>query len=308
MEKAINIIILVIGVLANIVTIVDGTANFGTLLLIICLCVEAFLIVQILYSTAEQKSFLKFIAFLYDNPHNRFNILPKICIATNQSKANRSLHIRSMEIEYEFDFSSLTDKMLSANSTINYQSTISYRLKCESQNLPESYTIFRGNMNSMGSPVLFQKHGSQESYREISCSTVEDLWQSSSSVNEYTWDLLSKSPSPGLFPINFKFLYNQEAMAASDDYIIFYPSQFASKVDAASITLSFLSDHTVLQNAELFRIAIHTTPMPNTPFHSSIEKKRATNNQITFHISPKSTTTEAFYIKLHFDASNPDPQ
>lgn len=308
MEKAINIIILIIGVLANIVTIVDGTANFGTLLLLICLCTEAYLIVQILHSKEEQKSFLKFIAFLYDNPHNRFNILPKICIATKQAKANHGLHIRSMEIEYQFDFTKLADLELSANSTIKYHSTISYHIKCEPIKLPESYTIFRGNMNSMGSPVLLQKHGTQETYHEISCSTVEDLWQSSSSVNEYTWDLHSNAPTPGLFPIDFKFLYHQESTAASEDYIIFYPSQFASKVDDASITLSFLSDHTVLKNAELFRIAMRTTHAPNTPFHSSIEKKRATNNQITFHISPKSSTTEAFYIKLHFDASSPTPQ
>lgn len=200
-----------------------------------------------------------------------------------------------MIIKYTYDMSKINTEGLSENDSVKYLDTIEYILQAENKNLPKEFVCYRGNMYADDLTEVEQKHGSQLTYETVPLPRNTDETRSKSLVQRYCWQLKNEYITNSLlFPIFLRFKYIEKTRANSNDTLLFYPRQYASKIEIVDFDINFISNKNVLKKVELFKVWKDGDKFKHTP----ISGVNLSDNKASIQIQPDTTKYEAYYFRV----------
>jgi len=241
------------------------------------------------------KDYVDFLEYLIDNDKNNFCLLPQVCMRLHKSKEYNKLRVKQLTLNCTYDFHNIVRENVQSASEIEFCDTMEYQMEIENNDsIPETYTLYRGNTYSDGtSPEIWERLGNRE-YGEIPLDEREKY------VNKYKWPLpQSDIPRSGSFPLAFKFVYHEKNHADAKDVIIFYPIQFAEKIEKVRFNISIKHPTEVMEKADLYQIKRLAGGFDRMP----LRKCKSEKNHVVFEIEPKCDICEAYYIEVHWKLS-----
>lgn len=305
MPKYLEMLCAGVGLIANLVAIILSVINNNAILIVFF----AFLLLWIVFSSflllsyQNKFKFLRFVEHLFYNKHNNFDVLPKICLLLDQTDEYNKLDVDTLTVKYTFNFSDIDLTHISSDSNIEYKSTIEYTIMAKNENIPDRFVVYRGNMYSVDSRTeLLQKHGAQKDYLPVQPpeSNGEDMV--STAIQRYSWVIEKSNITQGnAFPISFLFHYNEKAKANDNDFIVFYPIQFAKRVGRITFDIEFLCEKTILQKVWLYKLGEE-----NGFVHVPIAGVKIERNPAFITIEPSCSKVDAYYLKAYWELADED--
>lgn len=213
------------------------------------------------------------------------------------------MDIDSLSIKYIFDFSNIDLTHVSSDSNIEYMSKIEYIINAKNENIPERFVVYRGNMYSVDSRTeLLQKHGSQKDYLPVQPPKSNGENMVSTAVQRYSWVIEKKNiTASNDFPISFLFKYKENVKANDNDYIVFYPIQFAKRIGSLTFDIEFVCEKVILQNVWLYKLGEEKGFI-----HEAISGVRIEKNHASITIEPSCSKVDAYYLKAYWKLADED--
>lgn len=268
-------------------------------ILLLMLLIIFFILVYLFHIYKERCEFLEFVEYLFVNDTKKFTLLPKICVALDESREKRNYHVKDMCVRHIYDFSETDPASLLKDIKVDYTGITEYEMKLKNKHIPPIYSCFLGNMYSEPSFRIYQKHGCNTVYQTVP--VPEDKHPAvKSAVIKYSWELNKDYITRGDdLPISFKLEKQGRTRINNEQTIIFYPRQYGESVDKVYFEISCKGKSIILKSADLFKIwknqgkYIHT-PIPGTNIDG---------NTATMTITPCANKYEAYYFNLHFEVA-----
>ena len=286
----------IVGGVADLIAIIAVLSSWSFAYILLLLSFALTFIALVSYIIRYKK---KFIEYLFNNPTHNFNLLPKICLAIDQSTDINDLIVRDMAVSYVCDMSSIDLSSITPTSRIKYNDYIEYSFDVENKKLPKQFFCYLGNLYSdtfFGK--ISQKHGIQSEYELIPTPRYTDETVTRSNVQKYVWQLKPDNfQCTPTVPINFKIDYAETSKANSNDTIILYPRQFAKKVERITFNFSFICSKRILKRVQVFRISQNNRKFSHIP----IAELKINNNSAQTTIIPDSSKYEVYYFRIYWD-------
>lgn len=255
----------------------------------------------------ERKDFIDFVECLVGNErYGGFTLLPKICLAFDKSGEKRTLYAKEMSINCTFDMSNVSLAGLKEDSEISYDDTVEYIFKMENKNVPEEFACYLGNMYADRNPVeLSQKHGTQEQYECVPPLPYSaDDAQENLAIRRYSWKLNRECITHGTeLPVSFQIKHGSVGKAKSESRIIFYPKQYAKRIDEVVVNIRFVCDCAALKKVELFKVGRDARGYKHVPI-AQRNAKCGENEIKKMTIYPDATKNEVYYLKVQWDLTS----
>lgn len=289
-----------IGCVADIVAMIFAFINTNiTIGIFTCIIILFVILFAFLYRRyVERCNFIKFIEYLFDNSTHNFNLLPKICLALDKYKEKNNLKVRELAVKYTYDMSKINLSSISKNSVIKYTDIIEYSFLFKNENIPNEFVCYLGNMytdNDM--PEISQKHGIQEIYEAVPPPRYTDETYVSSIIQRYCWQLKKENiTNSKQFPLSFKLKCQETTRENSSDTIIFYPKQYAKKIEKIKFDILFVCDKQILNKVQLFKVWKDGKEFKHTP----ISETSPINNTFSVAIESDSSKYEAYYFRVYW--------
>ena len=305
MDKHLEMLCAGVGLIANLVAIILAVINNNAILIMLFGLLLLFIITSsfLLLSYQNKLKFLRFVEHLFYNVNNNFDVLPKICLLLDQTNEYNKLDVGSLSIKYIFDFSNIDLTHVSSDSNIEYKSIIEYTIKAKNENIPDRFVVYRGNMYSVDSRTeLFQKHGAQENYLPVQPPKSNGKDMVKSAIQRYSWVIEKNYITKGnAFPISFLFHYKEKAKANDNDYIVFYPIQFAKRIGSLTFDIEFLCEKIILQKVWLYKLGEEKEFI-----HEPIAGVKIERNHASITIEPNCSKVDAYYLKAYWKLADED--
>lgn len=287
----------IIACISNIIAICVAVKSLNISISISALAIMLFLytIVHLYVKFKNCNKFLNFIVYLFDQ---KFNILPKICLAYYNSNKTNNLDVNNLSIKYTWDMTNINFDSLEKDTYINYTDTIEYELNVQNKKLPKNFVCFLGNMASEdGASELSQKYGTMSEYQKVPTSNI-DKSNSKFKIQCYYWELEKRNIDKGnCVPICFKLKYPEKTKANAKTTILLYPRQYAKKIDNITFTIDLNCNKDILKKVELFKIHSNGEEFENIP----VRNLEILHNTATYTIKPNSTEYEAYYFRVSWE-------
>lgn len=298
-EKAL-FVFAAVGCIADIIAIIFLfiNANISIAFLVLTIIILVFLIIFLCWRYIERCNFIKFIEYLFDNPTHNFNLLPKICLELDKYKEVNNLKVISLTVRYTYDMSELDFSSITKNSEINYTDVIEYDFTAENEKIPSEFVCYLGNMYAENcTSEISQKHGIQNEYELVPPPRYTDEIYVNSAIQKYSWQFKKENITKGnQFPFSFKLKCQEKTKENSSDTIIFYPKQYAKRLEKVKFDISFVSDKKILNKVQLFKVWKDGKDFKHTPISESLP----VDNNFSVTIQPDSVKYEAYYFRIYW--------
>lgn len=299
----------IVGGIADIIGIIIAaiSGNASVLLFAIALLLLIGAVAYLYTDLKERKEFIDFVECLVGNErYGGFTLLPKICLAFDQSGEKRTLCAKELSINCTFDMSNVQLAGLKEDSEIAYDDTVEYIFKMENKNVPEEFACYLGNMYADRNFVeLSQKHGTQEQYECVPPLpySVDDA-QENLAIRRYSWKLNRECITHGTeLPISFRIKQGSAGKAKSESRIIFYPKQYAKRIDKVEVNIRFICNCAALKKLELFKVGRDARGYKHVPF-AQINVKSGESEINGIKIYPDAAKNEVYYLKVYWDLTS----
>lgn len=298
-----------VGAIADIIGILISaiSGNSSVMFFVIALLLLIGAVIYLYVELKERKDFIDFVECLVGNAHyGGFSLLPKICLAFDKSGEKRTLCAKEMSINCTFDMSKVPRVGLKEDSEIAYDDTVEYIFKMENKNVPEEFACYLGNMYADRNSVeLSQKHGAQEQYERVPPLPYSaDDAQENLAIRRYSWKLNKECITYSAeLPISFQIKHASVGKAKSESRIIFYPKQYARRIDEVIVNIRFICDCAALRKVELFKVGKDDWGYKHIHI-AQREAKREENEIKGIKIYPDVTKNEVYYLKVHWDLTS----
>jgi hypothetical protein len=243
------------GVLSGIENIVVPILLISSILLIVFIVANRFRINLLTDSINERREFIAFIQYLLDNPDQPFNLLPKICLLVDKENRLNNLHIRDMSINCTCDMNNVDILKTPESEDIEYISTVEYNFEAEYKSLPSSIVWCSGHMRADSNPVVKYIYGNMKEPETIEYPKDGDKKRihMDACLHEFPLD---HDYIPENKPLSISLILEHRAKSktASSNNVIFYPYQFASKIEKVNFNVKFRYTGNVMMEIESYEI------------------------------------------------------
>lgn len=285
-------------IMAILIAIISGkpvVLFFATVLLLL-LGVALYLYTEL----KKKKDFVDFVEHLFNNTVYKFTLLPKICLAFDKSKERCTLSAKSLQIKYTCDMSKVHLSGLDKDTEITYEDIVEYSFVVENKDIPEEFVCYLGNMYANDPVEISQRHGCQSEYELVPVLHNPDEERVASTVRRYSWQIKKKCITHDLeFPISFRMKYEGHGKAKAWSTFVFYPKQYAKRIDQVNFVVDFLCVKKVLQKVELIKVC----KVDNEYKHIPIPGVILSGNTAQIALNPNATKYEVYYLKIYWDVS-----
>ncbi len=283
-------------IIAIFVSITSGKSAIMFIIIAFLLLLGA--IIYLWSKLKERLSFIEFIEHLFNNTTHNFTLLPKICLALDKSKEKSNLCARDLLIKYTCDMSNVKLNGLKEDSVISYDDIVEYSFTVENKKIPEEFVCYLGNMYADDPVEISQKHGSQETFEIVPPPRYTDETRVASVVQRYSWQIKKDCVTHGKeLPITFRMKYDGSGKPKEWCTFIFYPKQYARRIDNVTFEVDYICSKKVLQRVELFKVCKDNKVYKHIPISGVIMSEN--NAQISVH--PDATQNEAYYLRVYWD-------
>lgn len=289
---ALTILGYLFGILTNVMHIFILALSFALFL-------SLGVIIHIRKKYNERSKLMSFVYYLFDNPVNRFSILPRVILALAENNEFNNVHMRTLSITHVTNLSNIDVTGLAEKDTITYSNTYKYKLTIDNKKIPKKYVHYRGNLRTNKILDVKHKYGIQKKYKTSEPVTIFRKNSTSLGVQRYIIDL-NKSNITSNEPLNvfFKLKYQDKdpVVNARSDLVI-YPKQYANHVEKIKYKIKFICSKKILEKVVVSKIWEDSGVFE----HLSAEYANVANkNELKINIPVDNVKYEAYHFRAYW--------
>lgn len=205
--------------------------------LIGCIFLLVFLIISLLFILYSREMYIRFIEFLFENEHHKFELLPEMRMYLNTKKIANKVKYNSVSVTYDIKHKK------SEKSQLLGDLDIIYNLDIKNEKVPRTFYFLTGNDYSNKPPKLLYKYGKMQDYNEVSADKVNCAKYKRTAIREFKIEFdKSLIENKGNFKLEMKISYEEsfEFEHISMDTIICLPKIFGDDIPSMKYTINII--------------------------------------------------------------------
>ena len=258
------------------------------------LVILGFIVVTLLYVLYSKELYIRFIEYLFENEHHKFELLPEMRMYLHIKKIENKVKYNSIDITYDIKHKK-SDK-----SRLLGDVDITYKLDIKNENLPQSYSFITGNDYSNKPPILLYKYGTMEKHTSISADKVNCAIYKRNAIRHFEFEF-DKNEITGQdnLEVEMKISYEDsfEFEHVPMDTIICLPKIFGNSIPKIKYTINLID----FPEEDTYYMFSYIVRRKNLEYVRNTIQNTNDSNRRTFvvELSPNKVIGEkAYYFRL----------
>lgn len=202
-----------------------------------CLAILVFIIVMLIICLYSKELYIRFIEYLFENEHHRFELLPAMRMYLRTKNIRNKVKYNSISVTYNIKHKK------SCESNLLGDLNIIYKLNIKNEKLPKTYYFITGNDYSNEPPTFKYKYGNMQEYSEAAIAEVNCAEYKRNAIRPFKIDLDdNKIAKKGDFVMEMLISYHNsfEFEHIPMDTIICLPKIFGDDIPSLKYTINII--------------------------------------------------------------------